>query len=241
MPRSNKQQPVNTPPKSNGRATSSTVSVNTKSRYGKKANGKNATGRQSKYDASRHPDSAYKLCAQLGAEDTHLAAAFQISTVTLNAWKNEHEDFLNALKKGKADWDNQTVVSALRRRAQGYSYTEVTEKSIQYVLRTGNRKAGKEKITAPGIETTTAHKQMAPDVTACIFWLVNRQPEMWKHVARTIVQGDPKNPVKHSHEHNVEGMAIVDDPSRAAEVKAILKASGAFDVIAGNDPSAQTH
>jgi hypothetical protein len=71
----------------------------------------------------------------------------------------------------------------LRSRALGYTYDE-----------------SEEGITAKtGAYHKVMHKSQAPDVTACIFWLVNRQPEEWKHVARTIIQGDPKNPVAHEY------------------------------------------
>ena len=45
-----------------------------------------------------------KLCT-MGATDFELARYFEVSTVTLNAWKHKHPAFLNALKLGKEALD----------------------------------------------------------------------------------------------------------------------------------------
>ena len=158
-----------------------------KSVYAKKANGRYATGRPSTYNPDKHPDAAYSLCARLGAEDTDLAKSFLTTVDCITKWKVEYPEFLLAIKSGKAAWDDQNVVSALRRRALGYEYDEREEGfSIK-----------------SGAYEKTMHKKLAPDVTACIFWLVNRQPDEWKHVARTIVQGDAKNPVQHEYKFDL--------------------------------------
>ncbi len=63
----------------------------------------------------------------------------------------------------------QEVESALRKRAKGFQYTEVTEKE------TKNRTTGE-------VETlkTTCTKYVPPDVRSAIFWLTNRRPERWQ-------------------------------------------------------------
>lgn len=57
---------------------------------------------------------------------------------------------------------NYEVENALLKKACGYSYTEVKETE-------------KEK----GIEITTTHKEVAPDVSAAKAWLESNSPEIW--------------------------------------------------------------
>lgn len=185
MPRLN---PQSVPPsvKSNG--------SNGKGHAIKKSN----RGAPSKYNEKKFPDAAYKLCARLGAEDKDIATAFGVTVDCISKWKVEYPEFLYSIKKGKKDWDDQNVVSALRKRALGYVYVDIDTKKTTIMLG-----RGENKVKAPVEEIIRHEKNMAPDVTACIFWLVNRQPDEWKHVARTIIQGDPKNPVKHKYEFDL--------------------------------------
>lgn len=195
-----------------------------------RANGKSTRGTISTYNP-KYAEIAEVLMRDHGFTEAELAAALRTTVPTLTKWKRETPELLLAIKNGKEHFDVHRVQEALRSRALGYKYDE-SEEGITSGLHGGPYEK-------------TFHKSMAPDVTACIFWLVNRNPEKWKHLARTIVQGDPKNPVKHQHDgtvkHDIEGMDIVNDPVRAAEVARILKASGAFDTIAGIDTAPTTH
>jgi len=118
-------------------------------------------GRPSKYDSNYHDKLVFKLCL-LGATDKQIADIFEISEVTLNAWKNTQSSFLKSLKKGKEEADSK-VAKSLFQRATGYEHEE--DKLFQY---DGNILS--ERIT----------KHYPPDVVACIFWLKNRQPELWR-------------------------------------------------------------
>lgn len=218
--------PISSPPqqtiksRSNGKETPHTYKV--------KPNGKAATGKPSNYNP-KYAQMAEVMMREHGFTEAELARALATNVPTLKKWCADNEEFALAIKEGKDKFDVTKVQEALRSRALGYEYDETEEgfsaKSGAY-----------EKIF---------HKKLAPDITAAIFWLVNRNPERWKHLARTIVQGDPKNPVKYQHsgevKHTVEDMGIVNDPARAAEVARILKASGAFEAIAGTDTPATTH
>ena len=100
--------------------------------------------------------------ALLGAIDKDLARMFDVSETTINAWKKEHEEFSEALKKGKYEADAQ-VARSLFKRAMGYTYKELKEEESEH-----------------GIKNTVTTKEVAPDTTAQIFWLKNRQPAMWR-------------------------------------------------------------
>jgi len=103
-----------------------------------------------------------KVMCELGATDAHLAEAFNVSTVTINAWKAQFPEFLNSLKIGKEPADNM-VERSLYQRAIGYSHPEDHISNYQ----------GEVTIT-PTI------KHYPPDTTACIFWLKNRKPEQYR-------------------------------------------------------------
>lgn len=116
---------------------------------------------------------AEKLCA-LGATDIELADFFEVSVATLYRWKNEHEEFCEALKVSKEIADDR-VERSLFARANGYEHDEVDIRVV-----------GGEVVQTP------IRKFYPPDTTACIFWLKNRRPDLW----RDKVEQD----VKHSGE-----------------------------------------
>lgn len=114
-------------------------------------------GRPSKYK-DEYAELAYKFTL-LGAIDTDLAKFFEVSEKLINTWKKKHPDFLQSIKRGKAEADSE-IVEALHKRASGYEWTE-------------------EGITKDG-ELVNVTKKLPPDVTAIIFWLKNRQPDKWR-------------------------------------------------------------
>lgn len=100
--------------------------------------------------------------ARNGLTDAQIAKNIGITVKTLYEWKNRFSDFSEALKKGKEVVDIE-VENALLKRALGYEYTEtMVEKSED------------------GYKTRKTRKFIPPDVTAQIFWLKNRRPEVWR-------------------------------------------------------------
>jgi transposase len=120
-------------------------------------------GQASKYDPERHPILARAL-AREGLTNIEIAKRMGVSRATLINWRRKYPEMLAALKEGKDVIDAQ-VESALLRRALGYEYEE-TEISI---AEDGKKKRVKK-----------VKKSLAPDVTAQIFWLKNRQKEKWR-------------------------------------------------------------
>lgn len=117
-------------------------------------------GRPSKYK-EEYCKQAEKICL-LGATDEFLADYFEVNVSTLNEWKVRHPEFREAIKKGKDDADLK-VAESLYYRACGYSHKEEKVFNNQGEIVTH--------------ETT---KHYAPDPTALIFWLKNRQPKQWR-------------------------------------------------------------
>ncbi len=104
---------------------------------------------------------AEKLCA-LGATDIELADFFEVNVATLYRWKNEHQEFCEALKVSKEIADDR-VERSLFSRANGYEHDEVDIRVVDHV-----------------IVQTPIRKYYPPDTTACIFWLKNRRPDLWR-------------------------------------------------------------
>lgn len=121
----------------------------------------------------------YKL-ALLGATDTQIADFLGISTATLDAWKNEHPRFLSSLKRGK-DAADAMVAKSLYRRALGYKH-----KAVKIFA---DPKTGAEKV----VEYI---EHYAPDTTACIFWLKNRQRAAWRDRIDTEITGKDGGPIE---------------------------------------------
>lgn len=135
-------------------------------------------GRPTKFNTRMCPK-IYKL-ALLGATDAQIADFLEISTATLDAWKNEHPRFLSALKRGKERADS-LVAKSLFQRALGYKH-----KAVKIFA---DLKTGAEKI----VEYT---EQYAPDTTACIFWLKNRQRAAWRDRIDTEITGKDGGPIE---------------------------------------------
>lgn len=124
--------------------------------------------KNSKYKPE-YDELAYKFCL-LGATDATLGDFFSVSEQTINAWKHAHPSFLESLKKGKAVAD-ANVASSLYHRATGYSHPETKIATHE------------GKIS----DTLDVDKHYAPDPTAAIFWLKNRQPKMWRDKTENVV------------------------------------------------------
>ena len=127
--------------------------------------------------------------ARDGLTDEQLSQNMGIGTTTLYRWKEEYREIREALKRGKEVVDIQ-VENALLKRALGYEYTEETRELVK------DKETGKYSLSVTKIVT----KEVAPDVTAQIFWLKNRKPKKWR--------SDPQESgnEKQVHDHN----ALVD-------------------------------
>jgi hypothetical protein len=116
-------------------------------------------GRPSKFH-DKVPEQAAKLSIA-GWTDEQMAEFFEVGVATFNRWKVEHPEFRESLKrKGEADAE---VEASLFNRARGYSHPDVHISNFQ-----------------GQITITPIVKHYAPDPTACIFWLKNRQPDRWR-------------------------------------------------------------
>lgn len=139
-----------------------------------KDNGKHPGGAPSLYDPDRMPHDAYVMCSRLGAENKDIAAMFDVSEKAIEKWLRNYPVFRLAVRKGRDEWDSGNIEISLKRRAMGYEYTET-------------------KQTVKGSEIS--HRHMAPDVGACIFWLINRQKDRWAQMKHVIQSGKTESDV----------------------------------------------
>lgn len=150
-------------------------------------------GRPSKYDPT-FVVQAQKL-TEFGATDIEVADFFEIDVRTLYRWKNTNEEFCQALNAGKEKADER-VVNSLFQRAVGYE-----QEAVKIFMPAG----AAAPVYAPYRE------KVAPDTTAAIFWLKNRQPEKWRD----------KQEVEHSG-----AIDVTSKEQRDAAVAAALRADG---------------
>ncbi|MCW1885610.1 hypothetical protein OKA04_12800 [Luteolibacter flavescens] len=122
--------------------------------------GKRPAGRPSRY-REEFAEQARKLC-RLGATDKELAEFFEVDVATVNRWKHQHAQFRESLKDGKSAADAE-VADRLYQRALGFSHADTK------ILQNDG---------VPVIVPTVKH--YPPDVVACIFWLKNRRPDLWR-------------------------------------------------------------
>lgn len=114
-----------------------------------------------------------------GVPNARIAEILGVSLNMLMKWREEYPEFDMAWRVGGTDADAK-VAACLFKRATGY-----------------DTKKKREKFNADGdlIETIEETVHVAPDVPACIFWLVNRQPDLWRQRIENTIPGGSAPPV----------------------------------------------
>lgn len=133
-----------------------------------------------KYEKWITPEGLIKIegWARDGLTNEQIAHNVGIHRDTLQVWIRKYPEIDRSLKRGKEVVDRQ-VENALLKRALGYEYTEtMIEESDD------------------GEKTRITVKEVAPDVTAQIFWLKNRKPAEWRDRKDISVEGEMNNPFK---------------------------------------------
>lgn len=127
----------------------------------------NAKGQPTKYRPESHAPWAASL-ARRGCTVAEIAEAFGVAERTVYRWAKAHPEFCQALNESRSKAD-EAVVDSLYAKACGTT-RRVTKKKRE-VLDSNGRK-----VTL----TEVVEEVMPPDTTAMIYWLKNRQPELWR-------------------------------------------------------------
>lgn len=134
-----------------------------------------------KYKAEYAPI-AKALCFA-GATVEGLATYFSVSAETINQWGKKYPEFEEALnERAVAD---QRVIGKLYERAMGMEFDEETKEVEAFGFdQDGNevsmKSASLHRVERKLVTKKVVRKLLAPDVTAQIFWLKNRQPQDWR-------------------------------------------------------------
>lgn len=126
----------------------------------------------SKWDEVKDKLLLIEAWARDGLVEDQIAKNLGIAMSTLSKYKVEHSEIVEALKKGKEVVDFQ-VENQLLKRAMGYKYEEVTKELVK-------ESDGFGGVVSKIKVTKIVTKEVAPDVTAQIFWLKNRKPREWR-------------------------------------------------------------
>jgi len=126
----------------------------------RKPRAKRKTGRPTKY-RKEYEEMSRKL-ALLGLTDEKIADLLGVAYSTFNLWKQKHSAFSEALQKGR-ELAGAEVAASMFQNANGYNCHEE-----RVVL---------DKEGNPSIMKTTKH--YPPNVTAGIFYLKKRFPDLW--------------------------------------------------------------
>jgi hypothetical protein len=164
-------------------------------------------GRPTIYDPEYHPALVHDY-ALLGYTEERIAGCLDIAWSTLKDWKEIHEEFSASLKAGK-EIANTKVAKSLFANAVG-----------QTVL------LNKTSVTKDGdIIHYTEELYIPPQTTAQIFFLKNKEKELWKD--RHDITTPPNEPFQ------TQALPAFDtsklNPEQLAQLAVIMEAAGVKD------------
>lgn len=129
---------------------------------------KRKAGRKDRYETHVKPNlDRIPAWRKQGLTEQQVAKRMDVAVSTLNVYKNQHPELVEALKKGREELVEELETS-LYKKAMGFEYEEekkIIEKDIN----------GKDKKK---VEKTT--KLSLPDTGALAFALKNLAPDKWK-------------------------------------------------------------
>jgi hypothetical protein len=125
--------------------------------------------------------------ARAGFTQTQIARFLDVDDSTLERWIVAYPAFRGAIKDSGLIAD-EGVVRTLYERARGF-----TKRSTRQVM----TKEGE-------VRTLVDEQYFPPDTSACIFWLKNRQKELWRDRYEHVMDQDFK-PVAHDPTQRPEG------------------------------------
>lgn len=111
-----------------------------------------------------------------GATGRMLAAILDVCEDTISRWRRQHPEFGRAMEKATALADH-TVEQSLYDQAVGY--TVETREAVRFKKADGGE----------GVKVVTVTKHHPAKTAATLFWLRNRQPELWREKTELSLSG----------------------------------------------------
>jgi len=145
---------------------------------------KNKGGRPTKFKED-YIRQAYVACNTSGMTDLQLADLFGVTEKTIYNWKAEQPEFLQAIKKGKDEFDCKTAEESLKKLIEGYDYQEAK------VITDGEGKVIRKEMTK---------KHVSPNPGSLCFFLKNRNPSRWRDMKAIELTGENGQPVQYKWE-----------------------------------------
>lgn len=127
---------------------------------------KSKRGRPTEYNPKYH-DPWVRSLARRGMTGKEIALELGVDESTIYRWCDRYPEFCKSLNEGRS-YADAMVEDSLYRRALGGTYTEKRQS-----LKPNSK--GEQVKVMEAIE-----REVPPDVSACIFWLKNRDPEHWR-------------------------------------------------------------
>jgi len=153
-------------------------------------------GRKSKYYSHVEPRLEFiQGSLRSGNTERSIAKSIGIGFTSWKCYKTQFPAFSALLKKAAFD-STALVVNALYKRATGYEYDEVQITFSGPQQGQQGQQASQQRL----IRKTT--KQVPPDTVACIFWLINHDPDHWRN----------RQDIRHSGAVEGTGVLVVAPP-----------------------------
>ncbi len=151
-------------------------------------------GRKNKYDTHVKPrlEEIGHWCRE-GLTEEEICKRLGVSIASFCNYKNEFVELLEVLKVNKEIADYR-VEDALYMRALGYEYDEETFEEFE--LEKPYLNGAGEWVRTELRLTKKVRKKQAPDVTAQIFWLKNRRPDVWRDRQQVEHSGETTHNIK---------------------------------------------
>ena len=161
-------------------------------------------GRPSSYKID-YNSQALKQCTIYGSTDRQLAAYFGVSVSAVKVWGQTHPSFKANIQKGRDAYDTNHVERTMLEVALGWEGVDKTE---EYVVRNGKEYhykkvpnevgKGSHDELMPGRMITIKIKQHSPNITALIFWLINRtrHTKRWQNTNKVEITGGDGKPLE---------------------------------------------
>lgn len=159
-------------------------------------------------------------CEEWGATNEQLSDLFGVEVATLCNWMRQHREFFDAIRDGRDSYDIPRVEKALRERALGYTYEEVSIQDVTIAKYKGKVPKGCEQVTVPAQKITRTTKFALPDPGCIQFYLTNRNKSRWASLQKVESSGELN--VRHSGSIDIDKM----DRSDLEQLEGIAKKYG---------------